>query len=236
VCIPEGQAQVKALISLRHGERRRSSAASSAPPAWQVYGGEQATYVWIRSPEGLDSGISGPTSLLSQAHRGGDPAAASAPPGEGYFRLSAFNSRANCWRRPMRRDPGCRWLDSAARVRAWSRGLDGRTGSTTEPSPAERGRGGAAVMEKAPERVRKPSPRYKVLLHDDPVNTMEYVVTPCGRWCPQPDEQDAIAVMLEAAQHRRRPGDRLRTWSRRSSAANPQGQGAHQQRSNPSRW
>ncbi|MFZ9748287.1 MAG: ATP-dependent Clp protease adaptor ClpS, partial [Vulcanococcus sp.] len=34
--------------------------------------------------------------------------------------------------------------------------------------------GGAAVMEKAPERVRKPSPRYKVLLHNDPVNTMEY--------------------------------------------------------------
>ena len=27
--------------------------------------------------------------------------------------------------------------------------------------------GGAAVMEKAPERVRKPSPRYKVLLHND---------------------------------------------------------------------
>jgi ATP-dependent Clp protease adaptor protein ClpS len=37
--------------------------------------------------------------------------------------------------------------------------------------------GGAAVMEKAPERVRKPSPRYKVLLHNDPVNSMEYVVT-----------------------------------------------------------
>ena len=30
-------------------------------------------------------------------------------------------------------------------------------------------------MEKAPERVRKPSPRYKVLLHNDPVNTMESV-------------------------------------------------------------
>ena len=35
--------------------------------------------------------------------------------------------------------------------------------------------GGAAVMEKAPERVRKQSPRYKVLLHNDPVNTMEYL-------------------------------------------------------------
>ncbi|MDP7998592.1 MAG: ATP-dependent Clp protease adaptor ClpS, partial [Synechococcus sp. SP1 MAG] len=37
--------------------------------------------------------------------------------------------------------------------------------------------GGAAVLDKAPERVRKRSPRYKVLLHNDPVNSMEYVIT-----------------------------------------------------------
>ncbi|NDG03306.1 MAG: ATP-dependent Clp protease adaptor ClpS, partial [Synechococcaceae bacterium WBB_34_004] len=37
--------------------------------------------------------------------------------------------------------------------------------------------GGVAVLDKAPERVRKPSPRYRVLLHNDPVNSMEYVVT-----------------------------------------------------------
>jgi len=58
--------------------------------------------------------------------------------------------------------------------------------------------GGAAVMEKAPERVRKPSPRYKVLLHNDPVNTMEYVVGTLRQVVPLLSEQDAIAVMLEA--------------------------------------
>ena len=58
--------------------------------------------------------------------------------------------------------------------------------------------GGAAVMEKAPERVRKPSPRYKVLLHNDPVNTMEYVVGTLRQVVPSLSEQDAIAVMLEA--------------------------------------
>jgi len=58
--------------------------------------------------------------------------------------------------------------------------------------------GGAAVMEKAPERVRKPSPRYKVLLHNDPVNTMEYVVSTLRQVVPSLSEQDAIAVMLEA--------------------------------------
>ena len=58
--------------------------------------------------------------------------------------------------------------------------------------------GGTAVMEKSPERVRKPSPRYKVLLHNDPVNTMEYVVTTLRQVVPLLSEQDAIAVMLEA--------------------------------------
>ena len=58
--------------------------------------------------------------------------------------------------------------------------------------------GGAAVMERAPERVRKQSPRYKVLLHNDPVNTMEYVVTTLQQVVPQLSEQDALAVMMEA--------------------------------------
>jgi ATP-dependent Clp protease adaptor protein ClpS len=58
--------------------------------------------------------------------------------------------------------------------------------------------GGAAVMEKAPERVRKTSPRYKVLLHNDPVNPMEYVVTTLRQVVPSLSEQDAIAVRLEA--------------------------------------
>ena len=58
--------------------------------------------------------------------------------------------------------------------------------------------GGAAVMERAPERVRKPSPRYKVLLHNDPVNSMEFVVTTLRQVVPSLSEQDAMAVMLEA--------------------------------------
>ena len=57
---------------------------------------------------------------------------------------------------------------------------------------------GAAVMEKAPERVRKPSPRYRVLLHNDPVNTMDYVVKTLRQVVPSLSEEDAIAVMLQA--------------------------------------
>ncbi|MFN5193653.1 MAG: ATP-dependent Clp protease adapter ClpS [Cyanobacteriota bacterium] len=58
--------------------------------------------------------------------------------------------------------------------------------------------GGAAVIEKATERVRRPSPRYRVLLHNDPVNSMEYVVTSLRQVVPSLSEEDAIAVMLEA--------------------------------------
>ena len=64
--------------------------------------------------------------------------------------------------------------------------------------PPSRTPGGAAVLDKAPERVRKQSPRYKVLLHNDPVNSMEYVVSTLRQVVPQLSEQDAMAVMLEA--------------------------------------
>ena len=65
--------------------------------------------------------------------------------------------------------------------------------NTTSPGP-----GGAAVLDKQTERISKRSPRYKVLLHNDPVNTMEYVVSTLQQVVPQLSEQDAMAVMLEA--------------------------------------
>ncbi len=57
--------------------------------------------------------------------------------------------------------------------------------------------GGTAVVDKKTERLRKTSPRYKVLLHNDPVNTMDYVVTILQQVVPQLSEQDAMSVMLE---------------------------------------
>ena len=85
-------------------------------------------------------------------------------------------------------------LDGGVRLAALPPVAPPSLGSVTP----DRESGGAAVMEKAPERVRKPSPRYKVLLHNDPVNSMEYVVTTLRQVVPSLSEQDAIAVMLEA--------------------------------------
>ncbi|MEB3202444.1 MAG: aminotransferase class I/II-fold pyridoxal phosphate-dependent enzyme, partial [Synechococcus sp.] len=90
---PEGQAQVKGLIAFYMENaatiRRELSAAGLA-----VYGGEQAPYVWIKTPAGVDSwGFF--DLLLSKAHVVGTPGSGFGAAGEGYFRLSAFNSKGN---------------------------------------------------------------------------------------------------------------------------------------------
>tara|TARA_Y100001968_G_scaffold16911_1_gene13423 strand:- start:137 stop:451 length:315 start_codon:yes stop_codon:yes gene_type:complete len=58
--------------------------------------------------------------------------------------------------------------------------------------------GGTALVEKKKELLRKISPRYKVLLHNDPINSMDYVVNSLREVVPQLSEQDAMSIMLEA--------------------------------------
>ena len=55
-----------------------------------------------------------------------------------------------------------------------------------------------AVLEKKPAELKHKSPKYKVLLHNDPVNSMEYVAASLREVVPQLSEQDAISIMLEA--------------------------------------
>ena len=57
--------------------------------------------------------------------------------------------------------------------------------------------GDTAVIDREVQRVRKTSPKYKVLLHNDPVNTMDYVVETLRQVVPQLSEQDALNIMLE---------------------------------------
>ena len=56
----------------------------------------------------------------------------------------------------------------------------------------------AAVLEKKTAALKNKSPKYKVLLHNDPVNSMEYVTITLREVVPQLSEQDAISIMLEA--------------------------------------
>jgi LL-diaminopimelate aminotransferase len=60
----------------------------------QVYGGVNAPYVWVKTPRG-ESSWDFFDRLLNQAHLVGTPGSGFGASGEGYFRLSAFNSRDN---------------------------------------------------------------------------------------------------------------------------------------------
>ena len=57
-----------------------------------VYGGVNAPYVWLRTPEGTTSWEFFDC-LLEKSHLVGTPGSGFGASGEGYFRLSAFNSR-----------------------------------------------------------------------------------------------------------------------------------------------
>ncbi|MEB3157557.1 MAG: LL-diaminopimelate aminotransferase [Cyanobacteriota bacterium] len=90
---PEGQAQVRELIRF-YMENAAIIRRELAAAGLEVHGGEQAPYVWAKTPAGLDSwGFF--DLLLGQAHVVGTPGSGFGAAGEGYFRLSAFNSRAN---------------------------------------------------------------------------------------------------------------------------------------------
>ena len=56
----------------------------------------------------------------------------------------------------------------------------------------------SVLLDKKTEPKKTKSPKYKVLLHNDPVNSMEYVTMSLREVVPQLSEQDAIAIMLEA--------------------------------------
>lgn len=61
---------------------------------YEVYGGVNAPYIWLKTPEGLGSWEFFDR-LLNEAHVVGTPGVGFGPAGEGYFRLTAFGTLAN---------------------------------------------------------------------------------------------------------------------------------------------
>jgi LL-diaminopimelate aminotransferase len=59
---------------------------------FQVYGGENAPYIWVKTPPGLGSWDLFDR-LLTEAHVVGTPGVGFGPSGEGYFRFTAFGQR-----------------------------------------------------------------------------------------------------------------------------------------------
>jgi LL-diaminopimelate aminotransferase len=90
---PEGRRQAAALIEHYLGNARllREGCESAG---WKAWGGTQAPYVWVECPGGLDSwGMF--DRLLREANIVVVPGAGFGRCGEGYFRMSAFNTRPN---------------------------------------------------------------------------------------------------------------------------------------------
>lgn len=88
-----GQAQVRGLVQF-YLENARIICEQLMAAGIQVYGGVNAPYVWVKTPNGLSSWDFF-DKLLHHCHVVGTPGSGFGSAGEGYFRLSAFNSRAN---------------------------------------------------------------------------------------------------------------------------------------------
>ncbi|MBM4001458.1 MAG: LL-diaminopimelate aminotransferase [Planctomycetes bacterium] len=89
----EGRSQIAGLIRfyMANATLLREGLQSAG---LEVHGGVNAPYIWIKTPGGLSS-WSFFDRLLSDSHVVGTPGSGFGAAGEGYFRLSAFNSRAN---------------------------------------------------------------------------------------------------------------------------------------------
>ncbi len=61
---------------------------------YQVSGGVNAPYIWLKTPKGMTSWEFF-DHLLERAHVVGTPGSGFGPSGEGYFRLTAFGSYEN---------------------------------------------------------------------------------------------------------------------------------------------
>jgi LL-diaminopimelate aminotransferase len=88
---PEGKQQVGALIEHYMGNAKilREGAAGL-----DVFGGINAPYIWVKTPSGLSSWEMFDR-MLKEANIVITPGSGFGGAGEGYFRISAFNSRAN---------------------------------------------------------------------------------------------------------------------------------------------
>jgi len=89
----EGKQQVAALIEHYMGNAKllRAAAAAAGLP---VFGGENAPYVWVGCPQNLSSWDMF-DKMLEEAQVVITPGSGFGSAGEGYFRISAFNSRSN---------------------------------------------------------------------------------------------------------------------------------------------
>lgn len=101
-----GRQQVKALIELYMGNAAILREGAEAA-GLQVWGGLNAPYLWVKTPAGITSWQMFDR-MLQEANVVITPGSGFGAAGEGYFRISAFNSRSNV-EEVSRRIQAIRW-------------------------------------------------------------------------------------------------------------------------------
>lgn len=87
----EGRAETAELISY-YRENARIIREGLENAGFQIYGGENAPYIWWKLPQGVES-MEFLDILLKRCQVVGTPGIGFGPRGEGYFRLTAFGDR-----------------------------------------------------------------------------------------------------------------------------------------------
>jgi LL-diaminopimelate aminotransferase len=103
---PEGKTEVRQLIDHYMGNAKVLREGAKAA-GLSVFGGENAPYIWVRTPAGLTSWQAF-DKILTEANVVITPGSGFGKQGEGYFRISSFNSRANA-EEVARRLQALRW-------------------------------------------------------------------------------------------------------------------------------
>ena len=89
----EGQAQIKQQVSF-YMNNAKTIYTGLKDAGYQVYGGVNAPYIWLKTPDNMTSWDFFDY-LLENVQIVGTPGAGFGPSGEGYFRLTAFGSAEN---------------------------------------------------------------------------------------------------------------------------------------------
>ncbi len=93
VYTPEGREQVKKQVAY-YMNNARVIKDGLKEAGYTVYGGVNAPYIWLETPDGMSSWEFFDY-LLSHANVVGTPGSGFGPSGEGYFRLTAFGTYEN---------------------------------------------------------------------------------------------------------------------------------------------
>lgn len=93
---PDGQTQVREIINY-YLENARVLREGLTKAGYEVVGGVNSPYIWLKTPKGMNSWEFFDY-LLERYHIVGTPGSGFGPSGEGYFRLTSFNTLENTLR------------------------------------------------------------------------------------------------------------------------------------------